>query len=225
MQTYNQISWNMYQEQHYWMTKLALYPKHWMLMLNSDKKISNCDSGTKNQKYCRHWKSGKDMWVSSSNWGENNVEIPRSHTIWWTMFRGGIHSKLTLRVPIVMLSTGITGSKEAQTVFFFFTREHAKLLLRSLWVSLILKLDFNTLNFIFRWPPVTDEAKAEIRHDAILVYGVNEMSTKDVFEYFSLYGPDTLEWIDDCSCKNSFYLEMRLSVCALQNAKLEGGIK
>ena len=27
------------------------------------------------------------------------------------------------------------------------------------------------------------------------------MSTKDVFNYFNLYGPENLEWIDDYSCE------------------------
>ncbi|XP_032236505.2 nuclear cap-binding protein subunit 3 isoform X2 [Nematostella vectensis] len=40
----------------------------------------------------------------------------------------------------------------------------------------------------------------DIRPDALLVFGVNEMSTKDVFEYFKVYGPGSIEWIDDASC-------------------------
>ncbi|XP_028396667.1 nuclear cap-binding protein subunit 3-like isoform X2 [Dendronephthya gigantea] len=41
---------------------------------------------------------------------------------------------------------------------------------------------------------------AKIRSDAILLFGVNEMSTKDVFEYFQGYMPGSIEWIDDISC-------------------------
>ena len=37
--------------------------------------------------------------------------------------------------------------------------------------------------------------------DAIHLYGVEHMSTKDIFAYFDLFGPDTLEWVDDFSCK------------------------
>jgi len=50
------------------------------------------------------------------------------------------------------------------------------------------------------WPPVQDEAFEDLRYDAIHVYGVNHMSTKDVFTYFDLYAPDSIEWIDDFSC-------------------------
>ena len=41
---------------------------------------------------------------------------------------------------------------------------------------------------------------AKIRPDAILIFGVNEMSTKDVFDYFQDYAPGSIEWIDDISC-------------------------
>ncbi|XP_047141796.1 nuclear cap-binding protein subunit 3 isoform X1 [Hydra vulgaris] len=50
------------------------------------------------------------------------------------------------------------------------------------------------------WPSVPKDINNEIRQDAILLYGVNNMSTKDVFNYFHLYGPENLEWIDDFSC-------------------------
>ena len=39
-----------------------------------------------------------------------------------------------------------------------------------------------------------------MRGEAILLYGTNKMSTKDVLGYFALYGPSYLEWIDDASC-------------------------
>ncbi|XP_057295497.1 nuclear speckle splicing regulatory protein 1-like isoform X2 [Hydractinia symbiolongicarpus] len=65
-------------------------------------------------------------------------------------------------------------------------------------------LDLNAFSDIdlekLEWPPVTEEALEEMRNDAILLHGVNNMSTKDVFDYFKLFGPETLEWIDDCSC-------------------------
>jgi len=50
------------------------------------------------------------------------------------------------------------------------------------------------------WPPVLDCALDQMRLDAIHIYGVDNMSTKNIFAYFDLFGPDTLEWIDDRSC-------------------------
>jgi hypothetical protein len=44
---------------------------------------------------------------------------------------------------------------------------------------------------------------AELRPDAILLFGVSEMSTKDVFNYFQDYTPDSIEWIDDISCMST----------------------
>lgn len=45
------------------------------------------------------------------------------------------------------------------------------------------------------------------RLDAIHVFGVDNMSTKDIFLYFDNYGPGSVEWIDDSCCKyhSSFY--------------------
>ena len=41
----------------------------------------------------------------------------------------------------------------------------------------------------------------EVRPDALFVHGVDDMSTKDVFAYFSDFGPGSIEWIDDTSCE------------------------
>ena len=41
----------------------------------------------------------------------------------------------------------------------------------------------------------------EARLDAILIHGVEEMSTKDIFAYFNDFAPGSVEWIDDSSCK------------------------
>ena len=41
----------------------------------------------------------------------------------------------------------------------------------------------------------------EARLDAILIHGVDEMSTKDIFAYFNDFAPGSVEWIDDSSCK------------------------
>lgn len=49
----------------------------------------------------------------------------------------------------------------------------------------------------YKLPTITD---GETRLDAILIHGVNEMSTKDVFAYFSDFAPGSVEWIDDSSC-------------------------
>ncbi len=51
-----------------------------------------------------------------------------------------------------------------------------------------------------KWPPVTEAAFAEVRPEAVHIYGVDKMSTKDVFDYLKDHGPDTMEWIDDYSC-------------------------
>ena len=40
-----------------------------------------------------------------------------------------------------------------------------------------------------------------VRGEAIHLHGVDEMSTEDVLELFSLYGPINVEWIDDKSCE------------------------
>lgn len=44
--------------------------------------------------------------------------------------------------------------------------------------------------------------EGETRSDAILIHGVNEMSTEDVFAYFRDFAPGSVEWIDDSSCKS-----------------------
>jgi len=41
----------------------------------------------------------------------------------------------------------------------------------------------------------------EVRTNTILLRGVNEMSTDDIFNYFAKYPPASLEWIDDSLCK------------------------
>jgi hypothetical protein len=47
------------------------------------------------------------------------------------------------------------------------------------------------------------EAAADIerRYDALYVYGVDKLSTENIFEYFTEYGPTFVEWINDSSCK------------------------
>ena len=45
------------------------------------------------------------------------------------------------------------------------------------------------------------DVSGEARLDAILIHGVDEMSTKDIFAYFNDFAPGSVEWIDDSSCK------------------------
>lgn len=48
-----------------------------------------------------------------------------------------------------------------------------------------------------------------IRTEALHMRGTQSMTTQDVFNYFKDYGPASLEWISDNSCKylpsNSFH--------------------
>jgi hypothetical protein len=39
------------------------------------------------------------------------------------------------------------------------------------------------------------------REEAIYLYGVDVMSTKDCLQYFDDYGPTLVEWINDSSCE------------------------
>lgn len=41
----------------------------------------------------------------------------------------------------------------------------------------------------------------EVRLDVILIYGVDNMSIKDVFGYFGDFSFGFVEWIDDFLCK------------------------
>ncbi|EZA53173.1 hypothetical protein DMN91_004668 [Ooceraea biroi] len=48
---------------------------------------------------------------------------------------------------------------------------------------------------------VTDDENAKnVRLSVIHMRGTEEMSTKDVFEYFQDYAPQSIEWINDVSC-------------------------
>eukprot|EP00743_Colponemidia_sp_Colp-15_P001432 GILK01001570.1.p1 GENE.GILK01001570.1~~GILK01001570.1.p1 ORF type:complete len:443 (-),score=66.71 GILK01001570.1:170-1465(-) len=47
-------------------------------------------------------------------------------------------------------------------------------------------------------------ATAPVRNNAVHVFGVDLMSTKDVLGYFREYGPSWVEWIDDSSCNVEF---------------------
>jgi len=43
-----------------------------------------------------------------------------------------------------------------------------------------------------------------VRLNVIHIYGVDEMSTQNVFDYFAEFAPSALEWIDDSSCMHDF---------------------
>ncbi len=49
-------------------------------------------------------------------------------------------------------------------------------------------------------PMRTVETEIARRPEAIHLYGVDLMSTKDVLKYFTEYGPHSVEWINDSSC-------------------------
>ena len=52
--------------------------------------------------------------------------------------------------------------------------------------------------------PQTPPRTSTIRPEAVHVYGTDAMSTKDVLQYFEVYGPSHVEWIDDSSCNVIF---------------------
>ena len=54
-----------------------------------------------------------------------------------------------------------------------------------------------------------EEAKAapegaEVRPEAVHLYGTDSMSTRDIFTYFKAHGPSHVEWINDSSCNVVF---------------------
>lgn len=54
------------------------------------------------------------------------------------------------------------------------------------------------IKFVKSLPPIP---LGKIRPEAVHLHGLDEMSTEDVFEFFSLFGPRNIEWINDKSCK------------------------
>lgn len=42
--------------------------------------------------------------------------------------------------------------------------------------------------------------KDDTRFDTVHMYGTQEMTTQDIFDYFGKYGPASIEWINDTSC-------------------------
>ncbi|KAG7163645.1 Nuclear cap-binding protein subunit 3-like, partial [Homarus americanus] len=63
---------------------------------------------------------------------------------------------------------------------------------------------------------VTDEdfTRGRYRLDALYMRGTEELSTKDIFEYFQAYAPSNIEWISDNSC-NVVWLDAAGPVRAL----------
>lgn len=45
------------------------------------------------------------------------------------------------------------------------------------------------------------EGEEAVRTNVVMLRGVDELSTGDIFEYLRRYPPRKLEWIDDTSCK------------------------
>ena len=48
------------------------------------------------------------------------------------------------------------------------------------------------------------EGERKIRTNVIMLRGVDDLSTEDIFEYLNRYPPRKLEWIDDTSCRSNF---------------------
>ncbi len=56
-----------------------------------------------------------------------------------------------------------------------------------------------------RWKlPRKDPGTAPLRPDTIYVHGCDALNTKAVFGFFRLYGPSSMEWINDSSCNVTF---------------------
>lgn len=45
--------------------------------------------------------------------------------------------------------------------------------------------------------------QGDLRPEAIHLHGTDDMSTKDVFAYFTVYSPRNIEWINDSSCEDN----------------------
>ncbi|XP_063002504.1 nuclear cap-binding protein subunit 3 [Elgaria multicarinata webbii] len=60
------------------------------------------------------------------------------------------------------------------------------------------------------------KAIPKLRLDTIYVFGVDEMSTQDIFAYFKEYPPAHIEWLDDTSC-NVVWLDEVTATRALIN--------
>ena len=52
-----------------------------------------------------------------------------------------------------------------------------------------------------------------MRLDALHLRGVDDMSTKDIMNFFQEYGPSAIEWIDDTSCEYLFCSALRCIQC------------
>ena len=67
----------------------------------------------------------------------------------------------------------------------------------------LLLADGQPVKLVKSLPPIPE---GEIRPEAVHLHGLDEMSTEDVFEFFSLYSPRNIEWINDKSCENHVIL-------------------
>lgn len=50
-----------------------------------------------------------------------------------------------------------------------------------------------------------NENTKNIRLNVLHMRGTEDMSTKDVFQYFKDYAPASIEWVNDVSCKIIYY--------------------
>ncbi|KAM8818266.1 nuclear cap-binding protein subunit 3 [Rhynchonycteris naso] len=60
------------------------------------------------------------------------------------------------------------------------------------------------------------KAIPKVRLETIYIFGVDEMSTQDIFSYFKEYPPAHIEWLDDTSC-NVVWLDEMTATRALIN--------
>ncbi|XP_064619821.1 nuclear cap-binding protein subunit 3-like [Lineus longissimus] len=76
------------------------------------------------------------------------------------------------------------------------------------------------LNSLYESLGITEESMSKgergIRPEAIHIRGVENMSTQDVFAYFTEYAPGNIEWIDDSSC-NVVWLDPMTAARAMIN--------
>ncbi|KAK7474441.1 hypothetical protein BaRGS_00034324 [Batillaria attramentaria] len=63
-------------------------------------------------------------------------------------------------------------------------------------------------------PSDFDDAEKGLRQEAVHLRGTDDMSTKDVFEYFSEFPPSAIEWISDTSC-NVVWLDKETAIRAM----------
>jgi hypothetical protein len=66
----------------------------------------------------------------------------------------------------------------------------------------------------FYEPRPDPEPGAEVRQEALLIYGTDDWETTDVFNFFGDYRPDFVEWINDSTCMSPCIFLARILVWA-----------